>query len=98
MSLDVKASCNWFGKNRKGNGEDSRVTKAIFSELMDFSKSFKIIFVCTLERIRATSQFRGVQESELIVENKKSLKHAPERARHVAAAAATVAAGKCFIS
>ncbi|KAK4006202.1 hypothetical protein OUZ56_011357 [Daphnia magna] len=37
--------------------------------------------------IRETLQFRAVQESELIVETKKALNHAPERVRQVAAAA-----------
>jgi hypothetical protein len=64
---------------------------------MDFSKCLKNInLFLYLGRIRATPQFRSLQESELIVETKKALKHAPEKARHVAAAAAAAAAGKFY--
>ena len=39
--------------------------------------------------IRGTAQFRNVQESELIVETKKTFKPAPGRARNAAAVAGT---------
>ena len=94
MTINVKASCNWLGKKRNGNKKhalkDSLVTKAIFSKLINFCMFQNIMFFFILGGIRGTPQFRDVQESELIVETKKALRHAPERARQVAAAAAVV--------
>lgn len=101
VTCDAKAFCNWLGKVRNGNRKhalkDSIVTKPFFQFICKFIcilKCFIILcFSSILEGIRGTPQFCTVQESELTGETKKALKHAQERARQVATAAAFAAGG-----